>query len=382
MLTLSMGERIFLIFHGRFPGEKAASLFAAYSAWSFAGAGAHVTLIVPRRRGVSQDPYAYYDLPKTFEVHYVATLDLFGLVPNFLAFYISLAVFSISSFWYLWRAAGKGDIIYSNETLPLLLATYRYPRTVYELHDFPEGKLFFYRTLLRRAARIVATNEWKAHELEKLGVSAQKVLTEPNAVDLKRFHLSLSKEQARAEVGLPAGQKVALYTGHLYGWKGVDTLAEAAKQIPEITLVFVGGTLQDQVQFKEKYGSRDTIRLVAHQPHARMPLWQRAADVLVLPNTGHGLQSREYTSPMKLFEYMASGTPVVASDLPSIRAVAGDTATYAKADDPAALAQALRAAVAGSPEIEHKATQALQKVGGHTWELRAQRIIDFLHARK
>jgi glycosyltransferase involved in cell wall biosynthesis len=144
---------------------------------------------------------------------------------------------------------------------------------------------------------------------------------------------------------------------------------------------FVGGTSEDQAQFKEKYGFIGNIRLVAHQPHSSMPLWQRAADVLVLPNSGRGMQSREYTSPMKLFEYMASGTPIVASNLPSINAVAGDTVTYAEPDDAAALARAVRLAAASSPEIERKTLQAFEKVSRHTWELRAQRIINFLYVR-
>ncbi len=105
-----------------------------------------------------------------------------------------------------------------------------------------------------------------------------------------------------------------------------------------------------------------------------MPLWQSAADVLVLPNTAKEAISRDYTSPMKLFMYMASGVPIVATDLPSVVDVVGkDMATIVPPDDPEALAFGIERAL--TKEADGKVTRAKAWVSHHTWERRAERIL-------
>jgi glycosyltransferase involved in cell wall biosynthesis len=107
-----------------------------------------------------------------------------------------------------------------------------------------------------------------------------------------------------------------------------------------------------------------------------MPLWQKAADVLVLPNTAKEEISARYTSPMKLFEYMASGTPVVASRLPSIVELTGEQrATLVEPDDPQALASGIKSVLAGG---EARSAHALAWVRDHAWQERAVRILHSL----
>src|SRR3989338_7168842 len=82
---------------------------------------------------------------------------------------------------------------------------------------------------------------------------------------------------------------------------------------------FVGGTEKDRAKVKvksEKLKNKDNVKIIEHRPHDEIPFWLRAADILVLPNTAIEDISKYYTSPMKLFEYMASGRPIVPSDLP------------------------------------------------------------------
>lgn len=376
-------RRLFLIFHGRFPSEKAAALFAAKECEAFGKAGFSVTLLVPRRFGrIKSDAYAYYGLEKNFNIVYLPTLDVFwaGSLRS-LAFKISFLVFSFAVFFYLLRRAHKTDLIYSNESLPMLLASWYFPNTLYELHDFPEGKDSFYGSLFRRVKFLLVTNAWKVDEVvRRFGIERKKILLERNAVEMSDFDVPAGKEESRVRLGLPKEGRIAVYTGHLYSWKGVDILAEAAKLLPtDVLVVFVGGTEQDLKRFRAEYGGVKNIRIVGHKNRSEIPYWQKAADVLILPNTAKEDISKYYTSPMKLFEYMASRVPIIASRIPSIEEiVTDDEVFFVPPDDAPALARMIQEVCGDATRGERKAQAAYQAVGEHTWQKRVARIVSFI----
>jgi glycosyltransferase involved in cell wall biosynthesis len=359
-------SEIVVLFAGRFPSEKAAGLFVDLNARSLAHAGAHVTVLAPRRLGrgsVSQTPYG---------IVYVPTLDMTSvpLIAS-LAHYLSTFVFSFSALiWILFRAPNA--TIISNDAFPLLIVSLFKQRTLYEMHDFADRSLWMYRILFRRVTWILATNEWKKNKLiEMFGVPLEKIVLERNGVDVELFG-SKTKAEARSLLQLDPKDRIVLYTGHLYDWKGADTLAAAAASLAEATVIFVGGTENDTERFRAKWSHEPNIRIVGHVPHALIPLWQSAADVLVLPNSSKEEISVHYTSPMKLFEYMASNRPIVASDLPSIREVLPETACiYATPDDAASFADAVKVALSDSD----RARVARGLVAEYSWEKRARRIL-------
>jgi len=171
-----------------------------------------------------------------------------------------------------------------------------------------------------------------------------------------------------------------LYTGHLYSWKGADTLAEAARLLPkDIKIYFVGGTENDILSFKKKYEGVENIRILGKKPHHEMPLYMRAADVLMIPNSAKEDISRLYTSPMKLFEYMASGTPIISSDLPSLREVLNESnAFFFVADDPENLAERIISVIEHYSNAQEKSSKALVEVYRYSWKKRAADILAFL----
>ncbi len=376
-----MKRRLFLIFHGRFPGEKAASLFAAKSAEAFAGAGLEVTVLVPKRAGVeTQSAYEYFSVKRNFSVVEIPTFAI-SSVSKKISFWLSYRSFSRGVKAYLKTHAGADDVIYSNESLPLYAASSISENIFYEMHDFPESKLRLFRGFLGKVKWLLVHNKWKIAKLhESFDIPESKVLYEPNAVDIAAFDQDISAAQARMRLGLAADKKIAIYTGHLYGWKGVDTLAQAADMLDlSFLTVFVGGTEKDVAAFRAKYGASQKILIVGHKKHAEIPLWQKAADVLILPNSGKESISLYYTSPMKLFEYMASRKPIVASDIPSIREILNENnAVLVPADNAGQLAVAIKALVADEKTGEALAAQAFKDVASHTWEKRAERIIAFM----
>jgi glycosyltransferase involved in cell wall biosynthesis len=108
---------------------------------------------------------------------------------------------------------------------------------------------------------------------------------------------------------------------------------------------------------------------------ARVPELLARADVLVLPNPASAISTR-YTSPLKLFEYMAAGRPIVSSDLPSIREILRDNvnALLVAPGDPMALASAIDRLLRDPALAARLARTALDEVPSYSWPRRAERL--------
>lgn len=369
-------QRLFILFAERFPSEKAAALFVAENARAFT-TFVPVTIVVPRRLGRhAGDAHATYGLPSSVRVVYLPTLDLFRVpLLSYVAFFIHMACFSFVTWWYLIVVSRPGDVVTTNDPVLGFLASW-YSPVIYEVHDFPDNFLFLYRWLCARSALLIATNQWKRKELiVRFGLSESKVVMERNGVDVAQF-APQDKQYARRVLGLPPDRHIVIYTGHLYGWKGVDTLAAAARLVPDMDVYVVGGTEEDKGRYVAAHQDILTLHVVGHRPHSEIPLWLAVADVLVLPNTAHEEISSHYTSPMKLFEYMASGRPILASNIPSIAEVLPVHAGYFFCpDDPDSLAFSIREIVADSKEAGRRAQRAHVLVEDLSWEKRAARIV-------
>lgn len=381
-----MKKRIFLIFHGRFPSEKAASLFAAKSAESFSMYGVEVILLVPRRLGrLRDDPYEYYGVSKNFRIFFLPCIDTYKFINGLGgAFIFSYVSFSLSCLFYLLGVSREEDIVYSNELLPAFFASFLRPKVFYEMHDFPESKLEVFKVMVNRMEGVVIHNNWKVKRFFEICPGWKKgVLMERNAVDVSLFSLGISQQEARKQLGLDFAGALVVYTGHLYGWKGVAVLAEAATILPDtIRVAFVGGTEKDILSMRSRFGKDSHIHIVGHRPHAEIPLWQQAATVLVLPNSAKENISKYYTSPMKLFEYMASGRPIIASNIPSIAEILNESNSFlVEADSPRVLCDAIVTVVSRHDEGVVRANRAILDVCKHSWSGRAERIFGYLGVR-
>ena len=188
----------------------------------------------------------------------------------------------------------------------------------------------------------------------------------------------------------PAGRTV-VYAGQLYRWKGVSTLLEAMALLPEARLVVLGGRgpadpdLAACKEHVQRLGIQDRVEFRGFVPHAQVRATIAGMGVAVLP-LPNNLMARYFTSPLKLFDYMASGTPIVASDLPTVGEVLddGDNALLVPPEDPSALAAAIRRLLVNPGLADRLRRTAFERVGSYTWDARAARIIEALgqHAER
>ncbi len=249
---------------------------------------------------------------------------------------------------------------------------------IFESHEAEFN--FFAKIVLKFSDKIICISKGIFDFYAKSGIDSKKMIIAHDAVEIDDFNIKITKDKARSLIGIPKNKKIVLYSGHLYEWKGVQTLADASCFFSDdVLFVFLGGHEYDVNKFKKVNKYKKNILVLGHREHKDVPVYLKAADVLVLPNSGKYEISKRYTSPIKLFEYMASGVPIVASDLPSIREILNKkNAVLVEPDNPKSLAEGIRNILNNEQSFKKRASNALLDVRKYTWENRVKNIINFI----
>jgi len=362
---------------GRIPTQRAFGYATMKLCEAFAAEGNKITLLLPdRRNDLNADPFKYYTIKQNFTIQRLESTDYLDGARKKIPYAYWLDAFSFIRALRKNKISQKAGIFYTRDYL-LLLALPK-GRVVLELHSIPERSLLF-TFCIRRAQKIVTISHGIETRLLKLGIPKSIITVAPDAVDLNAFANMPSKEEARKKLNLPLNEKIALYSGHFYEWKGAEVFAETARHMPGVSCVLVGGVDEEYQRLKDAYDGTNNVTILPFQPRELVPVYLAAADVLVLPNRSISDISAKYTSPLKLFEYMAAGRPIVASDLSSIREVLDEnTAVLVKPDDPKALAEGIQKLLSDQALAKKLADEAHQKVQNFTWAKRAQTILSFI----
>lgn len=379
--------KLIYISHWRFPSEKTMSPLVMKTCEMFAKNGFIVELWVPWRnnRKFSQDDaFIYHHIDKNFIFRKIPALDLTGFLPGNIFFLLMIVTFNFFSFIYLLFQNRKDTILYFHDERDLLFSVFLKTPKFLEIHDFYKSSFNLLNIyVFRRISGFVVTNKIKmASLLKDYRIRSEAMIHRPNGVDVALFDIKLSRDDARKLLNLPMSPKIVLYTGHLFDWKGVDTLFDSHRFLSENEIIyFVGGTDEDIEKFRKKTqeAKSTNIEVVGRRPHAEIPMWYKAADALVLPNTAKIEASRIETSPVKLFEYLSSGTPIIASDLPSIRNIVDESmVTFFTPDDPISLANSIKKVFQNDAEFRLKSEIALKEAKKYSWEERTRAIMQLI----
>ncbi len=333
-----------------------------------------VELIVPRRLNpIKRNSFEFYDVEQRFKIVRLPCLDFITLGFGKVGFWLEAGTFFLAAKIYL--LFQKKDIRYTRD----FIAGFFLRDLIVEAHYLPEKISSVFRMFIKETKAWIVLTRFLAQELVAEGVLEKNILIAPDAVDIKKFDIPVTQQECRERLQLPKDKKIVLYTGHLYEWKGVDTLIVASALLDDSYIVYlVGGTVEDVARYKKKVEGNSRIVIVGHRSYLEIPLWLKAADVLVLPNMGEKAISRLYTSPMKLFEYMASKRPIISSDLPSLREILNENnAFFVAPGDARGLAQEIKKNV-GSNEARQKTEKAFLDVQQYTWEKRAKNIATYI----
>ena len=203
---------------------------------------------------------------------------------------------------------------------------------VLEVHDRPTGKLgpwLLQRTVkMRGRKRLAVITRALVRVLETefdLSIPEEVLVIAPDAVDLERYDNLPEAAVARAQLGLPADQTTAVYTGHLYAGRGVELLLGLAQAFPTVHFLLVGGNPQSVEQCRNQAEAMGltNVTLTGFIPNQKLALYQAAGDILLMPYGrmiagSSGGNTADICSPMKLFEYMAAGRAILSSDLAGV----------------------------------------------------------------
>jgi len=200
-------------------------------------------------------------------------------------------------------------------------------------------------------------------------------------VDLERYASLPGPEPARRRLGLPVAPTV-LCTGHLYEGRGTGLFLELAKKFPQTSFVWVGGRPADVEVWKQRAAGLLNVTFTGFVPNERIPLYQSAADVLLMPYqstvaTSSGGNTAEICSPMKMFEYMAAGRAILSSDLPVLHEVLdGQMAIFCPVEDAGAWESALGELLLDENRRSALGQHARLAVEQYSWVKRAQRVLE------
>jgi glycosyltransferase involved in cell wall biosynthesis len=210
----------------------------------------------------------------------------------------------------------------------------------------------------------------------------------PNGVDTERYSDLPEPAGARRRLGLPERITVG-FTGHFYTGRGIELLFELAQTLPNLQFLWVGGTPDRVEHWRRKLAEAmvTNVRLFGFVENSRLPLYQAAADMLVMPygsrvQASSGQDIAEVINPMKMFEYMATGRAIVTADLSVIREVLDESmALFCPVGDIGAWKTAILELSDDSQRRNRLGLSAREASRRYTWTARARRAVDgMIHA--
>ena len=367
--------RIVCISASQVPSDTANSIQVMKVCQAFTQIGHEVILLVPGRQPdgfMPVDMQKHYGLQTLFNVEWVMARNRRQFP------------------WVATQHARRlgADLIYAWPMQAATLGLLRKVPAMLELHDLPSGTFGplwfeFFLTLKGQKRLLPITKALRtAVEQKYRPLPGEQVVLAPDGVDFERYTSLPVPAAARREAGLPSNTTV-LCTGHLYEGRGAALFLSLAGKFPQASFVWVGGRPTDVENWKKQASDAAlaNVTFAGFVPNASIPLYQAAADVLLMPYqetvaTSSGGNTASICSPMKMFEYMATGRAILTSDLPVLHEVLDDSmAVFCPSSDQQAWEAALGNLLADDKRRQALGQCARLNAEKYSWVKRAERIL-------
>jgi glycosyltransferase involved in cell wall biosynthesis len=369
--------RIFYIFPEPLPLSRARGIQTIKTVAALGKSGRAITLVHEPCGEV--DPFNAYGTsrPATVEVWTLSRCILGGAIKSQSIFARRLLVRMNNRS----PQDDRSDIIIVRHLKMAFLLLQKAPnlRIIYEAHEvFAEGAIDRKKShiarmesfVLRNASASVAISNALAQDLREIYRLEQRLAVVPSATDLPDRDTAKDWESCGSAV---------VYAGSFYSWKGVEDLVVAASLLPPTAkIVLLGGTGHEIEKVRRKVDPRGAqVEFLGHVPHQEVTQVLKRACIAVLPNRDESIS--RFTSPLKLYEYMAHGCALVASDLPALReSLHNANVSWFEAGDPNKLAQAIRYWISSPSAAEEAGKKNASLARGYTWRDRATKLCEVI----
>jgi glycosyltransferase involved in cell wall biosynthesis len=358
------------------PSRSANTIQITKMCEAFAREGHEVTLLVPAHPDAEEDVedvYDFYDVDPAFEIRKLPRPSL-----------SSLGTLVVN--YRMGREAARlePDVVYGRTVVGCYFAARSGVRTVFETHAPVRESRFgrvldvFFRRLIRQSSfdyLVVISDALRSYYREHYS-SLGNILVARDAAD--------AVDESTEPAALGSGDRLQVgYVGHLYQGRGMDLIADMARQFPAMDFHVIGGDPEDVDRWEDRLSDLETVTLYGFLPPGELDQYRLAFDVQLAPyqrnlKTNAGHNTVQWMSPLKIFEYMAAGRAIVASDLPAIREILvdGETALLCPPADRDAWADAL-GRLAENPQLRsdlgHRARAEF--LANYTYRQRARLVL-------
>lgn len=353
-------------------GNDAGFVHAHNIVYFLRNAGVNVTLFTgaPKKKLRSDVDVVFVTLPRISNILRVNPLKYFR------------------SFIEMWRRVKDADVVHERfHVNPIDLIFLGRRKYVLEVNDpaieLSGGiKWIFYKFLTKmkydRADAIIVQTETLRDIVAKH--TCTPIYVVPNGVDIAKFRPDVPHD-ARSKYGLSDKDVVVTFAGSFREWHGVLDVVEAARRIPEAKFLMVGtGKLFGAVKDALETNGVDNLILTGAVGYDELPDILAASDVLIAPFSAKGFNAIEnygfFWCPVKLFEYMASGKPVVSYDFPEVRKIVGGSGLLAKPGNLDEFVVNVTSLVRNKGLRSRLGNRAVNIARKHySWSLRAENVI-------
>lgn len=306
--------KIIYIAESIIPSQTANSIHVMKMCQAFASNGHEVILLVPNRADKNlniDDVYDFYGVKRCFKI---IELPFFGGKFGFFIF----AFLSVMK-----ARKERPRIVYTRFLYSAFLSLAIGLPTIYEIHSSfttKIDKLFFCLINKNKLKKIVVISKYlKNYFIERYKISESKILVAPDGADSIPTMIN--------PIGIGKNDKLKVgYIGHLYKGRGINIITEIAKRCGWVEFHIIGGMPEDLNFWKKELFKQENVIFYGHIPHKDVYRYMLSMDALIAPYQkkvtvqGKG-DTSQWMSPLKIFEYMATGKAILASDLPALREV-------------------------------------------------------------
>ena len=286
----------------------------------------------------------------------------------------------------------KSDVIYTWALQAAFFANLLKVPIAMEFHDFPMGfmgpKLFQMLMRLRTEKLIMTTTRALAEGIERrynLRFDPSNLQIAPNGTDPERYKDLPNPDKARKSLGLKKGFTVG-YTGHFYPGRGMDLLTTIARSMPNINFLWVGGQEEDIAPWQVELNAQSihNVTITGFIPNIRLPMYQAAADILVMPygkkiEGSSGGDIARVINPMKMFDYLSTGRAIIASNITVFHEVLNEKiAVFCEPDNVNDWVSAINTLSVNNNLRVSMQEFALEAAKSYSWQNRARVSIDKL----